>query len=194
MVKQSVSRFLGLRACLLGLMTLVLTLSVGAQQTSFFDLKARDWSGNPVDLSQYEGKVVLVVNTATNCGYAPQLAGLQKIYEEYKDQGFVVLSFPANDFAGQEPFSNFRIRELAEEKYQITFPQMDKISVKGSHIHPVYQFLTSPSQPQGIRGEITWNFNKFLVGRDGRVVDRFTSAEDPKGEKIKKALLQALAL
>lgn len=159
---------------------------------SIYEYSVKDWQGNLQPLEQFRNAVVLVVNTATNCGFAPQLKGMQELYEKYAQQGLVVLSFPANNFLGQEPFGNLRIRQMAEEKYKITFPQMEKISVKGSDMHPLYRFLTSPSQPKGISGEISWNFNKFVIGRDGKVLARFDSSVDPLSPEVLRAIDGAL--
>ncbi|RMD63558.1 MAG: glutathione peroxidase [Planctomycetota bacterium] len=133
--------------------------------------------GSEQSLRDYEGKVILIVNTASKCGLTPQYAGLQKLYERYKDQGFVVLGFPANNFRNQEPGTNKEISEFCTKTYGITFPMFTKISVKGKDIHPLYQRLTSLPEPIG--GPVLWNFQKYLVDRTGHVVARFHPTVKP---------------
>jgi len=146
--------------------------------------------GNAVDLSQYKGKVLLIVNTASQCGYTPQYKPLEALYEKYRDQGFEVLAFPANNFKQQEPGSNEDIKNFCLLNYKTTFPLFAKSSVKGSDISPLYQYLTKESP---FKGEITWNFNKFLVGPDGEVIARFESAVDPLAPELVNQLEAALA-
>jgi len=127
--------------------------------------KMKSIAGKEVDLAEYKGKVVLMVNVASRCGYTPQYEGLEKLYEKYKDQGFVIIGFPANNFGGQEPGSNEQIKTFCTSKYNVTFPMMSKISVKGDDQHPLYKMLTSE------KGEVKWNFNKFLIGKDGKIIE-----------------------
>ena len=145
--------------------------------------------GTPKNLADYRGKALLLVNTASRCGYTKQYATLERLYETYRDRGFVVLAFPANDFLGQEPGSNEEIRAFCTSKYAVTFPLFAKISVKGSGIHPLYRYLTT--RP-GFDGDISWNFNKFLVGPDGKVVARFGTRVDPMSEEVTKKLEEVL--
>lgn len=148
-------------------------------QTSFSDFDARLLDGSPKDLSDYAGQVVLVVNTASKCGFTPQYKGLQKLYEEYREQGFVVLGFPCDQFAHQEPGTDDQIGAFCERNFGVEFPLFSKIEVNGSGAHPLYEWLKS--EKSGVLGgRIKWNFTKFLVGRDGRVIDRFGPNRKPE--------------
>jgi glutathione peroxidase len=164
----------------------------GAKQT-VYDFGATDIDGNPVDLAKYRGRVALVVNTASRCGFTPQYEGLQALYSEYKDRGLVVLAFPANNFKEQEPGTDQEIKEFCTTKYNVEFPIFSRISVAGEDKHPLYQFLTSPQTNPPFAGEITWNFNKFLVDRDGNVVARFESKDKPQDPQVIDAIEKALA-
>jgi glutathione peroxidase len=146
--------------------------------------------GEDVDLGSYEGKVVLVVNVASRCGATPQYNGLQDLYEKYKDKGFVVLGFPANDFGRQEPGSDAEIKEFCTTKYDVTFPMFSKITVKGADKPKLYQVLTETADPAG---EIGWNFEKFLIGKDGTVVGRFKTRVSPDDPDLVAAIEAALA-
>ncbi|MBM3954437.1 MAG: glutathione peroxidase [Planctomycetes bacterium] len=141
--------------------------------------------GSAVDLGAYKGKVVLVVNVASRCGYTGQYAGLQKLYDAYKDKGLVVLGFPANEFGGQEPGSDAQIAEFCSSKYNVTFDMFSKIVVKGPGKAALYKTLTESANPPG---EVSWNFEKFLIGRDGNVVGRFKSAVAPDDAKLTGAI------
>ncbi|MEK7315488.1 MAG: aminotransferase class V-fold PLP-dependent enzyme [Candidatus Eisenbacteria bacterium] len=154
------------------------------------DFSAVTIDGVEQPLSAYKGKVILIVNTASKCGYTPQYEGLEALFRKYRDRGLVVLGFPANNFMGQEPGSNAEIKAFCSTKCQITFPLFAKISVKGTEIHPLYAFLTRDS---GFKGDVSWNFNKFLVGPDGKVVARFGSGTDPLGEELTTKLESALS-
>ena len=146
--------------------------------------------GKPVDLASYKGKVVLVVNVASQCGYTRQYAGLQKLFEQYKDKNFVILGFPANDFGAQEPGSDAEIAQFCSSKYGVTFPMFSKITVKGSGKAPLYQTLTEAADP---KGEVAWNFEKFLIGKDGAIIGRFKSGVAPDDAKLTGAIEAALA-
>ena len=148
--------------------------------------------GKPAPLSQYQGKVVLIVNVASKCGYTPQYSGLEKLYEKYKDKGFVILGFPANNFMAQEPGTNEEIKTFCSNKYNVTFPMYSKISVKGDDKHPLYQFLTDKQANPKTGGEIQWNFTKFLVGKDGKVIARFEPAVEPESADVTSAIEKAL--
>lgn len=141
--------------------------------------------GSPVDLSKYKGKVVLVVNVASRCGYTGQYAGLQKLYDTYKDKGLVVLGFPANDFGAQEPGSDAEIATFCSSKYGVTFDMFSKITVKGPAKAPLYKALTEAATPPG---EVSWNFEKFLIGRDGKIVGRYKSGVGPDDAKLTAAI------
>ena len=147
--------------------------------------------GQPAPLANYKGKVVLMVNVASQCGYTPQYAGLEALYEKYKDQGFVILGFPANNFGAQEPGTNEEIKTFCTRKYSVTFPMYSKISVKGSDQAPLYSYLTKDTGP-GLTGDIKWNFTKFLVDRNGKVVQRFESAVTPDSKEIVAAVEKEL--
>jgi len=162
----------------------------GASNVLDFSLNSID--GKAAPLAQYKGKVVLIVNVASRCGFTPQYAGLEKIYEKYKDQGFVILGFPANNFGAQEPGSNEEIKTFCSSKYNVTFPMYAKISVKGADIHPLYQFLTDKQVNPSTGGDIQWNFTKFLVGKDGKVIARFESAITPESADVTGAIEKAL--
>src|SRR5271165_6882512 len=161
----------------------------GASNVLDFTLNSID--GKPAPLSQYQGKVVLIVNVASRCGYTPQYTGLEKVYEKYKDQGFVILGFPANNFGSQEPGTNEEIKTFCSRKYNVTFPMYSKVSVKGDDQTPLYQYLTKQTGP-AIAGDIKWNFTKFLVDRNGNVVQRFESAVTPDSPEVVSAIEKQL--
>ena len=156
------------------------------------DFRLLDPAGVPRTLADYRGKVVMLVNVASKCGLTPQYAGLEKLYEQYKDRDFVIIGFPANNFGGQEPGTNEEIKQFCTLKYKVSFPMFAKISVKGADIHPLYKFLTSKETDPEFGGDITWNFNKFLVDRNGKIIARFQTGEKPEGEKVTQAIEKAL--
>jgi glutathione peroxidase len=147
--------------------------------------------GKPAPLADYKGKVVLIVNVASQCGYTPQYTALESIYEKYKGQGFVILGFPANNFGAQEPGTNEEIKTFCTRKYSVTFPMYSKISVKGDDQAPLYAYLTKETG-SGIAGDIKWNFTKFLVDRDGKVVQRFEPAVTPDSKEMTAAIEKQL--
>ena len=151
----------------------------------------KDIDGKDYDLAQLRGKVVMIVNVASKCGLTKQYAGLQKLYDSYKDRGFVIVGFPANNFGGQEPGSEEEIKTFCSTKYNVTFPMMSKISVKGENQHALYDLLTHKT-PQEFQGEIGWNFTKFLVDRNGQVFARFASKTTPQDEQLIAAVEKAL--
>lgn len=155
----------------------------------FYDYKVKNISGEEVSMSDYKGKVVLIVNTARKCGFTKQYEGLEELYEKYKDQGFVILGFPCNQFGAQEPGSNEEIKNFCTSTFSVTFPMMSKIDVNGDDADPLYKFLKK--EKGGILGDdIKWNFTKFLIDREGNVVDRFASQKTPKAlEKEVEKLL-----
>jgi glutathione peroxidase len=156
-----------------------------------YDFSARTIDGRNRKLSDYKGKVLLVVNTASKCGFTPQYKGLEEIYRKYKDKGFAVLGFPSNQFGEQEPGPDTEIAEFCEMNFGVTFPLFSKIDVNGENAHPLYKYLTS--EKKGLLGSeaIKWNFTKFLVGKDGRVIDRYAPTTKP--EDLEKDVEKALA-
>ncbi len=164
-----------------------------ASPKTILDFKMRDIDGKDVKLSKYKGNVLLVVNVASKCGYTPQYEGLQATYTKYKDKGFYVLGFPANNFGGQEPGTETEIKEFCTSKFGVTFPMFAKISVKGDDQDPLYKFLTSRQTDPDFAGDITWNFNKFLIDRKGKIVARFTSKDTPQSDKVTQAIEKYLA-
>jgi glutathione peroxidase len=161
-----------------------------AAVNNFYELKAPRIDGKPEALSDYKGKVTLVVNTASHCGFTPQYEGLESLYGKYKNKGFVILGFPSNDFHGQEPGSNEEIKKFCEMKYKVTFPMFSKDTVLGEKKQPVYQFLTQKASPTG---EVEWNFEKFLIDKHGNVVGRYRSKTTPLSEELTSAIEKELA-
>ena len=154
------------------------------------DFKVRGIDGKEVALSRYRGKVLLIVNTASKCGFTPQYADLEALYQRYHAKGFEVLAFPANNFMNQEPGNDAEIEKFCTLKYDTTFPLFSKVSVKGKDVHPLYDYLTHES---ALPGDVRWNFAKFLVGPDGKVVARFDSKVEPVSPEITGAIESLLA-
>lgn len=163
-----------------------------AEASGVYRFSAEGIDGQPVDLSRYKGKVLLIVNVASKCGHTGQYAGLQKLYEQHQDAGLVVLGFPANDFGRQEPGTNAEIQQFCEGRFGVTFPMFAKIHVKGEDQHPLYAWLTDPAAQGDRGGAIGWNFTKFLIGRDGRVIARFAPGTQPGSAELLDALTAAL--
>jgi glutathione peroxidase len=159
--------------------------------SSIYDFTLPSIDGKPAPLANYKGKVVLLVNVASRCGFTPQYTALEAIYEKYKDRGFVILGFPANNFGGQEPGTNEEIKTFCSSKYSVTFPLYAKVSVLGSDQTPLYRYLTKDANP-AVAGDIEWNFTKFLVDRDGKVVKRFESAVTPDSPEVISAIEKLL--
>ena len=159
---------------------------------SIYDFTLKDIDGREVSLADYRGKVLLVVNVASKCGFTRQYAGLEKLFQTYTDRGFVVLGFPANNFLGQEPGTAAEIKQFCTLNYGVTFPMFSKISVKGKDIHPLYAFLTDEALHPDAGGAITWNFNKFLIGRDGTVLAHYGSRTEPDDPELTAAIERAL--
>lgn len=161
-----------------------------ASSAPLYSFRLPDIDGHPVDLKTFKGKVLLIVNTASMCGNTPQYAGLQEMYEQYRDQGFEVLAFPANDFGQQEPGTNEEIKGFCYTKYSVSFPLFSKISVTGKTQHPLYQYLTEQSP---FPGRVTWNFQKYLVDRSGRVIGKYDPGMNPLSKTIIADVEKALA-
>jgi glutathione peroxidase len=160
---------------------------------SVLDFHVKDIEGKDVDLASYKGKVLLIVNTASQCGLTPQYKDLEAIYEKYKGQGLEILAFPANEFGGQEPGSNEEIKEFCSTKYKVNFPLFSKVVVKGKGIDPLFEFLTSDATNPKFPGVIRWNFNKFLVNRKGEIIRRFEPPVKPSSAEVTSAVEKALA-
>ena len=156
---------------------------------NIFDFKANDYKGNEVELKQFQGQVILVVNTATRCGFTPQYEGLEALYEKYKDQGFVILDFPCNQFLAQAPGTGEDIHQVCVLRFGTKFPQFEKIKVNGKDAHPLFVYLTSQNEEGKIK-KVKWNFTKFLIGRDGSFLNRYEPTIKP--EDIEKDIIEAL--
>ena len=174
------------------ILLLSLALLFAPVNKTIYDFKMKNIDGKEVSLADYKGKVVLIVNVASHCGNTPQYKDIEALYEKYKDKGLVVLGFPANNFMGQEPGSDESIKTFCTTKYNVSFPMFSKISVKGSDMHPLYKYLTEKSENGVIDAPIQWNFQKFLIGRDGKIITSVapkSSVTDPDLVKqIEKAL------
>ena len=155
-----------------------------AAQKNFHSFKVETLEGEPFDLSSLKGKKVLVVNTASKCGLTPQYEGLQALYEKYGGDDFTIIGFPANNFMNQEPGTHEEIREFCSENYGVSFPMMEKISVKGDDMHPVYQWLTQESENGLMDSKISWNFQKYLIDEEGNLVKMFSPRTKPGDEEI----------
>jgi len=166
-------------------------MQASIQAAPIYDIPVKDINGKSTSLSPYKGKVLLIVNVASKCGYTPQYKGLETIQEKYQAKGFTVLGFPCNQFGGQEPGTNEEIKEFCTSKYNVTFPLFDKIEVNGDGRHPLYSTLAGKDSPYP--GDIKWNFNKFLIGRDGKIIKRFDSKAAPDSPEVTEAIEAALA-
>jgi len=158
---------------------------------SIYDIPLKDIDGKDASLKPYQGKVLLVVNVASKCGFTPQYTALESIYKKYQDQGLVVCGFPCNQFGGQEPGTDAEIKQFCSSKYDVTFPMFDKLEVNGANRHPLYVTLAGGGSP--FPGNIGWNFTKFLIGRDGKIVSRFDSKVKPDSPEVTHAIEAALA-
>jgi glutathione peroxidase len=177
---------------LMALLTLLaVPMMVSGATSSLFQIPLKDINGEPTSLKAYEGKVLMVVNVASKCGLTPQYKALEAVYQKYKDQGLVVLGFPCNDFGNQEPGTNEEIMEFCAVNYGVTFPLFDKLHVKGPGQHPLYAALTGESSP--FPGEIQWNFGKFIIGKEGRILARFEPRTTPDAKEVTESIEKALA-
>lgn len=181
-----------MRKFVLALLFCAVGTALAAAHTTVYDFTLKSIDGQPVNLTQYHGKVLLLVNVASRCGYTPQYTALEALHEKYKDRGLVIVGIPANNFGGQEPGTNAEIKTFCTNKYQVTFPIMSKVSVVGTDKTPLYQFLTDKAANPTIGGEIQWNFTKFLFSRNGKPVARFESAITPDSPEVISAVEAAL--
>ncbi|HWQ92150.1 MAG TPA: glutathione peroxidase [Clostridia bacterium] len=180
-----------LAGCALALGLAITALAAPGSAPALYDVPLKDIDGKDTSLKAYEGKVLLIVNVASRCGFTKQYKPLESVYRKYKDQGLVVLGFPSNDFGDQEPGSNSEIKEFCSGKFDVTFPMFDKVGVKpGPSQHPLYTALTGQSSPAP--GPVGWNFGKFLVSRDGKILARFGSKDEPDSEQVIQAIEKAL--
>ena len=158
---------------------------------SIYDVPLKDIDGKDTSLAPYKGQVILVVNVASKCGFTPQYTALEALYKKYGFQGFTICGFPCNQFKSQEPGTDAEIKEFCTGKYNVTFPMFDKLDVNGDNRHPLYNLLAGPTSP--FPGDIRWNFTKFVIGRDGKIVARFDSKVKPDSDEVTKAIETALA-
>ena len=176
---------------ILSLSAMFLATTMIAAQPNLSDIPLKDINGKDTSLKAYKGKVLLVVNVASKCGFTPQYKSLEATHRKFKDKGFAVLGFPCNDFGAQEPGSNEEIKAFCSSKYDVTFPLFDKLHVKGAEQHPLYAALTGNESP--FPGDVKWNFGKFLIGPDGKVLKRWDSKVTPDSDEVTKAIEAALA-
>ncbi len=172
---------------MISFLSFLFSSSLAVAETSMHEFSVNSIQGDEVDLSQYKGKVVLIVNTASKCGMTKQYADLVELQKNYADKEFVILGFPANNFAGQEPGSNQEIAEFCSIRFGVEFPMFSKVSVKGADKHPLFKYLTSAENPD-FKGDIRWNFEKFLVDADGVLQHRFRSRIKPTSEEVTGAI------
>lgn len=170
------------------LLTVISFMALTSDTTdTVYQFQLNNIDGEEVAMDRYEGKVLLIVNTASECGYTPQYEGLQALYEKYGEEGLVVLGFPANNFGGQEPGTDEEIKQFCSVNFDVSFPLFSKVSVKGDDQHPLFAFLTSADNPD-FTGEIKWNFEKFLIDRNGNLVHRFRTQTEPLSEELTAAI------
>ena len=171
--------------------TLLMAASLFADDAKIYTIPLKDIDGKDAMLKTYAGKPLLIVNVASKCGFTPQYAGLETVWRKYKDKGLMVLGFPCNDFGSQEPGTVAEIKEFCAAKFDVTFPLFDKLHVKGDEQSPLYAALTGAESP--VPGPVQWNFGKFLIGRDGKILARFDSKVTPDSAELTKAIEDALA-
>ena len=170
---------------------LLFLAAMSAHGQSLYEIAVKDIDGHATTLAPYRGRVLLIVNVASACGYTPQYQGLQAVFEKYGKRGLTVLGFPCNQFGGQESGSNAEIKEFCSANFHVSFPMFEKIAVNGAGRHPLYAALAGKGAP--FPGDISWNFNKFLVGRDGKILARFDSGAEPESAEVTRAIEAALA-
>lgn len=186
-------RALFLAALPLLVTTAALAASSEKRMLSLYDIPVTTIDGKAATLGEYTGKVLLVVNVASKCGFTGQYAGLEKLWDDLRDDGLVILGFPSNDFMGQEPGTDQEIKQFCSLRYNVTFPMFAKVKTKGDEQHPLYKFLTRAETNPKAAAEVSWNFNKFLIGRDGRGIAHFGSRATPESKELRDAIAQALA-
>jgi glutathione peroxidase len=179
-----------MRSLLLRSLLPAILLTVSAAAADLVSIPLKDIDGKDTSLKAYGGKVCLIVNVASKCGFTPQYDGLEALYRKYKDQGLVVLGFPCNDFGSQEPGTEAEIKTFCTSKYDVTFPMFSKLHVKGPDQHPLYAALTGPDS--AAPGPVKWNFGKFLIGKDGKFIARYDSNVTPGDQKLVEAIETAL--
>jgi len=163
---------------------LILAGTTLSAQTSFYDFTVKDINGKDFSLASLKGKKIMVVNTASKCGFTPQYADLEELYKDYSNQGFVIIGFPANNFMNQEPGSDKEIQEFCQKNYGVSFPMMSKISVKGDDMHPLYKWLTSKSLNGVMDSEVKWNFQKYLIDENGKLYQVLSSRDKPGNQDV----------
>jgi glutathione peroxidase len=173
------------------LLTAFMATNISDSDKTIYEFPVTDIDGNEMTLEKYKGQVILIVNTASECGYTPQYEGLQALYEEYKDDGLVIVGFPANNFNGQEPGTEEDIKQFCTLNYGVNFPMSSKVSVKGEDQDPLFTYLTS-TENKDFTGQIKWNFEKFLVNREGELIRRFRSAVEPQSKEIVSSIKELL--
>ena len=181
-----------MQSLLLASIAIAVSAVAGSAAENVYSFTPVSIDGKPAPMAAWKGKAMLLVNVASKCGFTPQYKGLEAVYEEFKDRGLVIVGFPANNFGGQEPGTNEEIQTFCSRTYNVSFPMMSKISVKGDDQAPLYRFLTSGAGNPATAGAIKWNFTKFLVDRDGKVVARFEPATTPDSPEVKAAIEKAL--
>jgi len=185
--------FVGLAALAFGFWSGSFSSMPATSESSIYDFTVNTIDGKPQSLAEYKGKVVMIVNVASKCGFTPQYKELEALYQKYKDQGFVILGFPANNFMSQEPGSDEDIKTFCSRTYDVRFPMFSKVSVKGDDMAPLYRYLTDKKTNPEHGGFVGWNFAKFLVGRDGKILDRFMPTTKPESKGVVDAIEKALA-
>jgi glutathione peroxidase len=180
-----------MRSLLLLVTIMSLSATAGVAQDSLYDIPLKDIDGKATSLKPYQGKVMLVVNVASHCGFTRQYAGLESLYQKYEKQGLTVLGFPCNQFGGQELGTDEEIKQFCTSTYNVTFPLFDKLEVNGDKRHPLYLKLAGKDSP--VAGNIKWNFTKFLIGRDGKILKRFDSSVEPDSAELTSQIESALA-
>jgi glutathione peroxidase len=177
---------------LLSSLLLMTQCATSQSKRTVYDFQVKTLEGKDVSLKDYRGKVLLIVNTASECGFTPQYRDLELLYREYKHQGFEVLAFPSNDFGGQEPLEGMEIDAFCSKNYETSFPIFDKVTVKGKQAHPLFEYLSNKSENGSVNIAPKWNFQKYLISKDGKVVDFYLPTTSPTASRLKKAIEKEL--